>query len=438
MRRHSLNEGQQQVHDALTGGLMPGFSILDAPAGTGKTFLIRHVYKSFKRGTCQILCPTHKARGLLEDVKAMTIHRFFGSEIAYDELNGDKVFDFKLPSMSMSKLKLIIVDESSMVSTSMLKIFQRIAEHVHVLFTCDRAQLPPVGEDMSPIYSIEHRAFTLDQNMRSANSAYGSHVTNFRHNVFITDPSKRIRAPVQLLTVSDDAMLEYFRTDQDAVIVCWTNKRKNDWNQLVRRNKFKVDAGEELHRAYEGEVFVYSGFRPEIARIYYSSDLVEMVSCTPVVHRLEYEPNSCGCQMSPKLQYKVRGCKRCGIQGHFEKGFDISFIKMEDTDGTEWNLPSTPEDDAKVKKLLDHRKKHILSLPPARRKSQWVTYYAFREKYFPDIDYSYAMTTHKAQGSQWKTVFMDFENLSWADTKDRLIYTAASRMQENLFIVKAS
>ncbi|MGU3575696.1 ATP-dependent RecD-like DNA helicase [Brucellaceae bacterium C25G] len=58
------------------------------------------------------------------------------------------------------------------------------------------------------------------------------------------------------------------------------------------------------------------------------------------------------------------------------------------------------------------------------------------KKRFDDFDYGYALTTHKAQGSQWNNVVLFDESYAFRDTRERWLYTAITRAAESLIVVK--
>ncbi|MEM0900034.1 MAG: ATP-dependent RecD-like DNA helicase [Pseudomonadota bacterium] len=58
------------------------------------------------------------------------------------------------------------------------------------------------------------------------------------------------------------------------------------------------------------------------------------------------------------------------------------------------------------------------------------------KKRFDDFDYGYALTTHKAQGSQWDNVVLFDESFAFRDMRERWLYTAITRAAETLVIVK--
>ncbi len=53
-----------------------------------------------------------------------------------------------------------------------------------------------------------------------------------------------------------------------------------------------------------------------------------------------------------------------------------------------------------------------------------------------DFDYGYALTVHKAQGSQWENVYLFDESYAFREHRDRWLYTAITRAAEQLTIVK--
>jgi ATP-dependent exoDNAse (exonuclease V) alpha subunit len=65
-------------------------------------------------------------------------------------------------------------------------------------------------------------------------------------------------------------------------------------------------------------------------------------------------------------------------------------------------------------------------------RNEWHNYWFLRKMLMPDLEYTYAMTIHKAQGSQWPLVYVDIPRLYTFKDGRRLIYTAVSRAQEKV------
>lgn len=55
---------------------------------------------------------------------------------------------------------------------------------------------------------------------------------------------------------------------------------------------------------------------------------------------------------------------------------------------------------------------------------------------YDDFDYGYALTTHKAQGSQWDNIYLFDESWAFREHSQRWLYTAITRAAEEITIVK--
>ena len=128
--------------------------VLCGYAGTGKTFLIDHAVKELglEAGRSAVfVAPTGKAASVLlrSGTPASTVHSLIYTreeDIEVDE-NGEVISErflrfVKKPSID-SQIKLIVVDETSMVSDEVLR--DLLSFGVKCLFSGDPAQLPPVG-----------------------------------------------------------------------------------------------------------------------------------------------------------------------------------------------------------------------------------------------------------------------------------------------------
>ncbi len=59
-----------------------------------------------------------------------------------------------------------------------------------------------------------------------------------------------------------------------------------------------------------------------------------------------------------------------------------------------------------------------------------------QKKRFDDFDFGYALTVHKAQGSQWNDVVLFDESFAFKETRQRWLYTAITRAAERLTVVR--
>ncbi len=94
------------------------------------------------------------------------------------------------------------------------------------------------------------------------------------------------------------------------------------------------------------------------------------------------------------------------------------------------NLLVSPEEDdpergvAKIKLLKAAFEDPDADIP-------WAT-----KKRYDDFDFGYALTVHKAQGSQWNDVVLFDESFAFKDMRQRWLYTAVTRAAETLTVVR--
>jgi exodeoxyribonuclease-5 len=86
------------------------------------------------------------------------------------------------------------------------------------------------------------------------------------------------------------------------------------------------------------------------------------------------------------------------------------------------DLPDTPEVRIGVRPEFFSHEEHRLSKSELRKTHQF--------------GYGYALTVHKAQGSQWDHVIIDNESSSFHDIRQRWLYTAITRAKKSVTIVR--
>ncbi len=128
--------------------------VLCGYAGTGKTFLVDHIVRKLglvPGDSVAFIAPTGKAASVLirGGTPAGTVHSLIYTREEDIEVNEDgeviseRFLRFVLKDKLPKELQLIVVDETSMVSDEILK--DLLSFGVKCLFCGDPAQLPPVG-----------------------------------------------------------------------------------------------------------------------------------------------------------------------------------------------------------------------------------------------------------------------------------------------------
>lgn len=141
--------------------------VLEGYAGTGKTFLsMRFLAQAERAGLCwTVVAPTHKAVGVLRHHLALaglrptwypsTIHRLLRLKLKR-EGDRERCEETEQTALALENLGLVLVDEASMVDGGLLEITLRCAQayRTRLVFVGDPAQLPPVGEELSPVFAL--------------------------------------------------------------------------------------------------------------------------------------------------------------------------------------------------------------------------------------------------------------------------------------------
>lgn len=135
---------------------------ITGPGGTGKTFLIRHLINSAKENKKHVqVCALTGCASVLLNCSARTIHSWSGIKLARGDANTviESVLRSNRILNNWRSVKILIVDEVSMMSKKIFNILNEIGKRVRhsplpfggiqVIFTGDFFQLPPVGNNMN-------------------------------------------------------------------------------------------------------------------------------------------------------------------------------------------------------------------------------------------------------------------------------------------------
>ena len=109
-------------------------------------------------------------------------------------------------------------------------------------------------------------------------------------------------------------------------------------------------------------------------------------------------------------------------------GGTFTVAKLHQSRGAKYSMSVTPEDEADRKavrigvlpEFFTGREDSLL--PDARRESD-------------QFDFGYALTVHKAQGSQWDEVMLFDESFAFREHRDRWLYTGLTRAAKKITIV---
>ena len=390
--------------------------VLAGYAGTGKTFLINHVVQEtlgLKAGVeAAFVSPTGKAATVLAQggTVAGTVHGLIyirnEEDLDVDE-NGElvstvrKLSFYKRDSID-ERIRLIIIDEASMVGEEMLR--DLLSFGVKCLFCGDHAQLPPVNGDcrlmQRPDYVLTEivRQAAGDPIVQVATMAregkpipYG----NYGENVQVV-PLKRLQGEARKRIL--------LRANQ---IICGRNKTRNSLNAEVRG---------------------YLGIRPEE----YLPQDGEKLICT-----LNNWEKPLDKQERFHLVNGIIG-KVNGAVEHFDHLVALRF----QADGIGEEIDAVADGGIfisdeyahmygdRAAKLADGTIVHEYNRALLRKVK------AVSEETISRFEFAYAITCHKSQGSEFDSVVVFDESWLFGEDRFRWLYTAITRAKKRLLIVR--
>jgi ATP-dependent DNA helicase PIF1 len=156
----NLSEKQRLAYDKFVDGEN---LFITGPGGTGKTKIIKHFVDYADEMSEEIqVCAMTGCAAILLNCNARTIHSWSGIKLAKGTKNNvvKNVINNKYVMRTWKRVKILIIDEVSMLSQKIFEIIEEIARHakksqkpfggMQVIFSGDFCQLPPVGNHGEP------------------------------------------------------------------------------------------------------------------------------------------------------------------------------------------------------------------------------------------------------------------------------------------------
>lgn len=256
-----LNGQQEEALNALDEFIKSSDNVitLSGYAGTGKTSLMEILAQKY-RNKLKFTASTNKAAAVLQKkvnkagFQATTLHKAFGIAV---ELN-TKVSEYDAKNL-VNKIKdennirygdIVVIDEASMISENHYDIINQIAKEMgaKIIYLGDEAQLPPVNEDnISKVFhSPNGKVLRLTQVERTGDNAILKEATALRNDEPLSgvsefnskgegvayvkpDNKTEIANIVKHFVKGLESNPEYFR------ILAYTNKAVSAYNTATRK-----------------------------------------------------------------------------------------------------------------------------------------------------------------------------------------------------------
>lgn len=416
-----LNPEQSAAIDAMItflDGPEESFFLLKGSAGTGKTYCIQELINRI-RGRLVFTAPTNKATKVLRATltsdaykpDCRTIYSLLGLRL---EANGE-VKELASPEdpIDLTQFRAVIVDEASMVNDILTTFIKQTAETfgVKFIFLGDPAQLPPVGEQRSNVWRIKNTAI-LTKVERHDNQILEL-ATRLRGVVDHPAPSIKLTSNnadgegvwqcgreeffQRILSAAD---VGDFTLPTTAKVIAWRNVTVDAYNKAVRAQLF--DNAAEVKWLPEDRVIL----------------------------------------MAPAKNLEGDTVGRTDDEGritHVVEEFHPLYPEFK-----VWRLSATTDDNNVITLralhddyLLAHnRRAEELALAAKTNRRLWGKFWEFKEA-FHQVRHSYAITAHRAQGSTYDRVYVDWRDILLNHNRGeafRCLYVACTRPRKELYL----
>lgn len=439
------------------------YYVIEGKAGTGKTTIAKEILKEFEDEQIYVAAVSHKAKGVIknsfgEDTrgkKFFSIASLLGMKGINDNDTQTTKFQvgLKVPLLD-NPPALLVIDEASMITEDVLKkiidINSSLSRPFQMLFLGDIGQIQPIRDDQSEFYRT-HKDLLNKK----------SDIFNSKHkSKLITRVRQGEANPI--LPYAD-----YF----------WENSQKenpelNPTQHIVRNNQI-TDKGSLLFSNSESEVLnsvikavknaVEKGLTNHVKIVTYHVN--EKTELNQKIHEALFGKDSDyskGDMLILNSPYDLPD-----VNATMENSSEIQIKSIQDTDvdefgvhtlyletnGTAYTRTGNEQKDCviqvvsrndiglynqKLQELASHAKRQTNR---ALKKQAWGDFWEYKGRY-ADVDFGYAITAHKSQGSTYDIVVVDEKDIMGTTAtsnqeKSELIYTALTRPRKTAIVISS-
>lgn len=439
------------------------YYVIEGKAGTGKTTIAKEILKEFEDEQIYVAAVSHKAKGVIknsfgEDTrgkKFFSIASLLGMKGVNDNDTQTTKFQVGLNVPLLDNPPaLLVIDEASMITEDVLKkiidINSSLSRPFQMLFLGDIGQIQPIRDEQSEFYRT-HKDLLNKK----------SDIFNSKHkSKLITRVRQGEANPI--LPYAD-----YF----------WENSQKenpelNPTQHIVRSNQI-TDKGSLLFSNSEAEVLnsvikavknaVEKGLTNHVKIVTYHVN--EKTELNQKIHEALFGKDSDyskGDMLILNSPYDLPD-----VDATMENSSEIQIKSIQDTDvdefgvhtlyletnGTAYTRTGNEQKDCVIQVvsrndigLYNQKLQELASLAKRQtnrvlKKQAWGYFWEYKGRY-ADVDFGYAITAHKSQGSTYDIVVVDEKDIMGTTAtsnqeKSELIYTALTRPRNTAIVISS-
>lgn len=372
------------------------YTIISGYAGTGKSTLVKYAIQALDVEESKVAYATYtgKAAEVLRskgNKNAITLHRLL--YIHAPKIGGG----FYRKPKPFLEYNIIVIDETSMIPKQMIDLL--FSHNVYVICLGDPFQLMPVDKDADN-HLLDHPHVFLDEVMRQAQDSE------------IIRMTMDIRAEKPIKYNHGNEVLVIPKRELNTGHLTWADQI------LVATNKTRLDINNQMRELYGFSGLPQEGERLICLKNYWddcSTSGDALVNGTVGILKHPYETFA----NAPRY-IQMRNHKIEYLCGDFYPDGDVNgeyfeAVRMD----KQMFLTGEFSLEWRESYALNKKKERIGDLVPK------------------EFTYAYAITTHKAQGSEWSKVLVMEESFPFVKIEHaRWLYTACTRASERLVLAR--
>lgn len=439
------------------------YYVIEGKAGTGKTTIAKEILKEFEDEQIYVAAVSHKAKGVIKSSfgddtrgkKFFSIAGLLGMKGINDNDTQTTKFQvgLKVPLLD-NPPALLVIDEASMITEDVLKkiinINSSLSRPFQMLFLGDIGQIQPIRDEQgefyrthkdllnkkSDIFNSKHKSKLITRVRQGEANPILPYADYFWENSQKENPELN---PTQHIVRNNQI------TDKGSLL--FSNSESEVLNSVIKAVKNAVEKGLTNHvKIVTYHVNEKTELNQKIHEALFGKDS-DYSKGDMLILNSPYDLPDVNATMENSSEIQIKS-----IQDEDTDEFGVHTLYLE-TNGTAYTRTGNEQKDCviqvvsrndiglynqKLQELASYAKRQTNR---ALKKQAWSDFWEYKGRY-ADVDFGYAITAHKSQGSTYDIVVVDEKDIMGTTAtsnqeKSELIYTALTRPKKTAIVISS-
>ncbi len=439
------------------------YYVIEGKAGTGKTTIAKEILKEFEDEQIYVAAVSHKAKGVIKNSfgddtrgkKFFSIAGLLGMKGINDNDTQTTKFQvgLKVPLLD-NPPALLVIDEASMITEDVLKkiidINSSLSRPFQMLFLGDIGQIQPIRDEQSEFYrthkdllnkksdifNSKHKSKLITRVRQGEANPILPYADYFWENSQKENPELN---PTQHIVRNNQI------TDKGSLL--FSNSESEVLNSVIKAVKNAVEKGLTNHvKIVTYHVNEKTELNQKIHEALFGKDS-DYSKGDMLILNSPYDLPDVNATMENSSEIQIKS-----IQDEDTDEFGVHTLYLE-TNGTAYTRTGNEQKDCviqvvsrndiglynqKLQELASYAKRQTNR---ALKKQAWSDFWEYKGRY-ADVDFGYAITAHKSQGSTYDIVVVDEKDIMGTTAtsnqeKSELIYTALTRPRKTAIVISS-